>query len=412
MEIISKLMPASKWKLVISSIGVVALAVFSSLLLIEAQKSEVDITEDGEQRTVSTHANTVEELLNEEGITVSAHDELSADPNTELKDGMEITLNHAKRITVLMDGEEQEFYTMMQTVGAFLDKPKNGLSVSKHDELSFNRGDELKDGMQLTIDKAFQITVNDGGKKKKYWTTGVTVADFLEDNEITYEEDSKDRIKPKPGDQITKDTKIAITRIEKLPNIVLEEEIPFETETQKDNTLAKGEEKVLEDGENGIRELTYKAFKKNGKKKKGKLIDSEVTTDSQNKIIAIGTKEPDPKPKPKKNAEPNVVNTSSSNNNANSDVLYMTATAFTADCSGCSGHTATGIDLQANPNAKVIAVDPSIIPLGSKVWVEGYGNAIAADTGGFSGKQIDLHVPTKADAYSFGRKQVKVKILN
>ena len=60
----------------------------------------------------------------------------------------------------------------------------------------------------------------------------------------------------------------------------------------------------------------------------------------------------------------------------------MTATAYTAHCNGCSGITATGINLRANPNLKVIAVDPSVIPLGSKVWVEGYGYAVAGDTGG------------------------------
>ena len=62
--------------------------------------------------------------------------------------------------------------------------------------------------------------------------------------------------------------------------------------------------------------------------------------------------------------------------------MVVTATAYTAYCHGCSGTTAYGIDLRANPNRKVIAVDPRIIPLGTKVWVEGYGEAIAADTGG------------------------------
>ena len=62
---------------------------------------------------------------------------------------------------------------------------------------------------------------------------------------------------------------------------------------------------------------------------------------------------------------------------------------------------------------KVIAVDPSVIPLGSKVWVEGYGHAVAGDTGGaIKGKKIDLHVPTKGDAYKFGRRQVKIKIID
>src|SRR5699024_3794332 len=62
--------------------------------------------------------------------------------------------------------------------------------------------------------------------------------------------------------------------------------------------------------------------------------------------------------------------------------ITMSATGSTAKCTGCSGITATGIDLNKNPNAKVVAVDPSVIPLGSRVWVSGYGEAIAGDTGG------------------------------
>src|SRR5689334_15167339 len=57
--------------------------------------------------------------------------------------------------------------------------------------------------------------------------------------------------------------------------------------------------------------------------------------------------------------------------------ITVEATAYTAYCAGCSGITATGIDLRSNPNRKVIAVDPRVIPLGSRVYVEGYGEAIA-----------------------------------
>ncbi len=93
--------------------------------------------------------------------------------------------------------------------------------------------------------------------------------------------------------------------------------------------------------------------------------------------------------------------------------MTVTATAYTASCNGCSGVTATGIDLRKNPGQKVIAVDPSIIPLGSKVEVEGYGTAIAGDTGGaIKGHKIDLFIPSKSEAMDFGVKQVKIKVLN
>lgn len=92
--------------------------------------------------------------------------------------------------------------------------------------------------------------------------------------------------------------------------------------------------------------------------------------------------------------------------------LTVEASAFTAQCGGCGGKTAYGIDIKKNPDMKLIAVDPKVIPLGSKVWVEGYGIAIAGDTGGsIKGNKIDILVKTKQLAYSWGRKNVVIKIL-
>ena len=93
--------------------------------------------------------------------------------------------------------------------------------------------------------------------------------------------------------------------------------------------------------------------------------------------------------------------------------LRVSSTAYTAYCTGCSGRTKTGFNLRANPNAKVIAVDPKVIPLGTKVWVEGYGTAVAADTGGaIKGNKIDVFMSTKKKAYAWGRKKVTIKVYN
>ena len=93
--------------------------------------------------------------------------------------------------------------------------------------------------------------------------------------------------------------------------------------------------------------------------------------------------------------------------------MTVTATAYTAYCAGCSGTTAYGIDLRANPNQKVIAVDPRVIPLGTKVWVEGYGEAIAGDTGGaIKGNKIDVFIPSYDNAIAWGVKEVKIRVIN
>lgn len=99
--------------------------------------------------------------------------------------------------------------------------------------------------------------------------------------------------------------------------------------------------------------------------------------------------------------------------NPEGQTISVSATAYTADCTGCSGITATGINLNTNPNAKVIAVDPSVIPLGTEVYVQGYGRAVAGDVGGaINGNEIDIHVGTKGEAYAWGRRTVTVTVLD
>lgn len=102
-----------------------------------------------------------------------------------------------------------------------------------------------------------------------------------------------------------------------------------------------------------------------------------------------------------------------SRSNANVVKEFMVSTtAYTANCRGCSGITATGINLKKNPNLKVISVDPRVIKLGTKVYVEGYGYAVAGDTGSaIKGNKIDLFMPNQTSALKWGRKTVKIKIL-
>ncbi|WP_308418991.1 PcsB-like coiled-coil domain-containing protein [Virgibacillus oceani] len=97
--------------------------------------------------------------------------------------------------------------------------------------------------------------------------------------------------------------------------------------------------------------------------------------------------------------------------NDDKKTFTVTATAYTLESAGGSGTTYTGIDLKENPNAKVIAVDPSVIPLGSIVHVEGYGYAIAGDIGSaINGNKIDVYVPTEQAAMKWGVRTVKVTI--
>lgn len=115
---------------------------------------------------------------------------------------------------------------------------------------------------------------------------------------------------------------------------------------------------------------------------------------------------------PKKTAKSNAKTPSRSDSEKVVKEFTVSASAYTAGCNGCSGITATGINLKKNPDLKVIAVDPKVIKLGTKVHVEGYGYAIAGDKGSaIKGNKIDVFFPTKSEAFKWGRKNVKIKIL-
>ncbi|QFP93363.1 UNVERIFIED_ORG: L-alanoyl-D-glutamate-peptidase [Xanthomonas phage Xoo-sp15] len=127
---------------------------------------------------------------------------------------------------------------------------------------------------------------------------------------------------------------------------------------------------------------------------------------AREEVKQANTKPQTPQTKPKQEAQPQ------------GRTITVEATAYTPHPSENGGTyggqvlTATGFNLSQNPNARVIAVDPRVIPLGTRVHVEGYGEATALDTGGaIKGNRIDVLLPTDSQANAWGRKQVKVTIL-
>ncbi len=388
-------------KLVVSSIGFLALVIFTSIVIYEFTKTEVVLKDNGENKTVNTHKDTVGELLKEVGISVGKNDQLSHDLSTEIENGMIIDYDTANQITLVVDGQSNTYYSTADTVGGFFEE--ENLSFSEHDDISLKNTDKIEHDLQIDVTKAFDVAINDGGEEQVIKTTGGTIQSLLKQNGITIDED--DRVKPALEEKVTKDTSIEIVRVE-VQEEVIEEKVTFETETKEDNSLLKGTEKVIREGKEGKVVNTYEITLENGEEVERKLLDTEVKEEPVKRIVAVGTKKP-------KASVATLSTSTDSSNHSGGKTLNMKASAFTASCSGCSGYTATGINLKSNPSKKVIAVDPNVIPLGTRVWVEGYGEAIAGDTGGhIKGSRIDIHVPNKSQAYQWGVRNVQVKILD
>lgn len=151
----------------------------------------------------------------------------------------------------------------------------------------------------------------------------------------------------------------------------------------------------------------------NGIKDVNLIYDGETLTfDTDDKVSKVAAVTTTPTESTSSQAEDNQA-TPAAISETNGQSMYMEATAYSSDPADFNGggiYTATGQNLLQNPMA--VAVDPNVIPLGTHLYVEGYGEAYAVDTGGaIRGNIIDVHFATSAQCEAWGRRQVKVTIL-
>jgi uncharacterized protein YabE (DUF348 family) len=381
-----------KWAIIITSF--IAFIALIGFITFETTKNTVALTIDGQERTVKTHASTVRELFEEQDILLQKEDYVSPTEDSKVTNNLKIVWKPAKQVQLSKENEKDSVWTTSKTVKDFL-KEQN-IILNEHDEVQPSLNAALKKGMDITVKRAVSLTLLDGGVKKETWSTSTTVADFLTQQGVSLTE--LDRVEPALEDKVMENGTINVIRVEKVTDVV-EEPISYAVVTNKDENLETGTEKVITEGQEGLISKEYEVTLENGKEVSRVVLNEKKLKDKQDKVVSVGTK-----------AKPIQV---ASRGSGNGKEIYVTSTAYTASCNGCSGTTATGVNLHANPNAKVIAVDPRVIPLGSKVYVDGYGYAIASDTGGaIKGNKIDVFFPSKSDAYRWGRKTVKIKVLD
>lgn len=173
---------------------------------------------------------------------------------------------------------------------------------------------------------------------------------------------------------------------------IVKKEIPFETQYVESDKVPPGMSQVQEEGESGILQQVVKTYELEGQPVDQKIQVSYPVKVPKKKVIIQNTK-------------PIVGERFDLSNIKVSRSLTVESTAYTYTGS----KTATGID----PRQGLIAVDPKVIALGSKVYVEGYGYAIAADTGGaIHGNKIDVFFPNLRKCLDWGRRPVKIHVLS
>lgn len=153
-----------------------------------------------------------------------------------------------------------------------------------------------------------------------------------------------------------------------------------------DYYLPSGQEKVVQEGQPGVRYYKYQVTRENGEEVERRLVDTWIEVQPRPRVVAYSSR-----------AYPAVAARAG-------ETIKMVATAYTHT----GNRTATGIW----PYRGVVAVDPRVIPLGTRLYVEGYGYAVAQDTGGLiKGNRIDVFMNSEAEAIQWGRRPVTVRIL-
>ena len=297
--------------------------------------------------------------------------------------------------------------TRKATVEEFLEE--NNVELGENDLINKDLSAEIVDNDILIVKRGRVIELSADGKVEIVTVTRSTVGEVLEELKIVLDED--DIVNPDAQTRIENGLSITVDRIE-TQEVSETQKIEFNTKKVNDKTLAKGKTKVSVEGKNGEKTITYLVKKKNGEIVSKDVIKEEITKKAVDKVVKVGTKVV------KKSKQSSTTNVKSDKNFSYSKKLTMTATAYDSSAQSNGGYTKTAYGL--TPQFGVVAVDPKVIPLGTKLYVESsdggkswvYGHCIAGDTGGaIKGNKIDLCFNTRSECKKFGRRTATVYVL-
>ena len=318
----------------------------------------------------------------------------------------------AKQVVISdSDGSEKKVITFKRYVEEVLSEEEVVLGLN--DKMSVTANTELKDGMKIEIYRAYLVGIEENGKLEYKIATQPTAGGAL--TELGYNPKPTDRITPGFDEKVEEFGIIKFVRVEE-ETVEVTEVIPFDTKETEIKTMAVGTRKLVQKGAPGEKTVEYKILYEDGVEVSREVLSEKVTVEPITQIREVG-----PKPKPVlATIKGGTIETSRHGSLAYSDVITLEATAYDASsCGKAPSHPAYGITATGRrAGYGIVAVDPKVIPLGSRLYIENvdgsyiYGTAIAADTGGaIKGNRIDLCYDTRGEAIQFGRKKVKVYIL-
>lgn len=249
------------------------------------------------------------------------------------------------------------------------------------------------EGEVKTLPAPLSVTLTADGETRTLLTSAKTVQELLTEHHLKL--GKLDRCSYPLSTAVKEGMALSITRI-RTEMTAERVAIPFPTRERYSPVLRIGSRVVKQAGKLGERVKYFRDVYKNGDRVSRTKLKERVAA-PRPQVVAVGTRG---------------MTLASRGYFSGRRIVDMHATGYGpgAACNGkWAGRTASGL----RPGHGVVAVDPRFIPLGTRLYIDGYGYAVAGDTGGaIKGNRIDLGYDTYSEALRFGRRRVKVLILN
>ena len=276
---------AKKHVVIAAVAGGVALTIAGGVAVAVAlHKNDVVLSVDGETHSVSVREDTVKQVLEKDGITVGEHDVVAPSLDTKITNGMEISVLYGRQLQLTIDGEARTVWTTSRTV----DDALTQLNLNDPDsKLSTSRSAAIgREGLSFNISTPKNVTVDAAGTPVELRVAG-TVGDALTAAQVTPDED--DVVTPAADTSLTDGLAIAYTNVEQR-TATKEEEVPFEKKEEKSDELEEGKTKVATEGVNGVKTQNFVEVYHNGTLVSSELQNEQVTKEPVAQVTQVGTK--------------------------------------------------------------------------------------------------------------------------
>ncbi len=252
-----------------------------------AKDVNISIIDAGNTITVNAKTGTaVSQTLEEAGISLAAKDEVSPSLDSEIsEDTKEIVIKRYAKVTVIKGKDSKTIEMTGGTVQDAIDK--SGFAIGDGEELDHNANEYLTDNMVINIIREVTVTLTVDGKTGNFKTKSATVKDFLNEHNVTLNEN--DEINRQLDALLENSMDITVKRVV-FKEEKREESIDFETVEKADDSMYNGESKTIQEGAKGEKEITYKVKYVDGKEVSKEKISEKTTKEPTDEIVAYGTK--------------------------------------------------------------------------------------------------------------------------